>query len=238
MTVTHSPTARLGGRVLLAGLGALVLTACTGGPHHTASIAPVSVEDRHPIIVQNQPVSMEVAVHPAAVRLTPAQRVEVSRFLQGYKGGGPGRIVVETPSGAANETAALGVLAEIRELAAMHGIAESQMDYRPYGGRGQGGFPPIVMVYTGYQAVTETCGAWPEDLGKNAANRPYHDFGCSAQNNLAALVANPRDLVTPRDMDPPSAERRAVVRGKYIAGEATGGRADSDNRGQVSEVAQ
>ena len=48
------------------------------------------------------------------------------------------------------------------------------------------------------RAQTDKCGRWPEDLLHDAENKHYADFGCSYQNNLAAQIANPADLLGPR----------------------------------------
>ena len=55
------------------------------------------------------------------------------------------------------------------------------------------------------------------------------EFGCSTQANLAAMVANPNDLITPRVMTPSSAPRRATSIGKYESGaDPSGAWADAD----------
>lgn len=225
--------------MLLIGLGSLAGAGCSRDPaQYTATVAPLSTQERHPIVVESQPQSIEVAVHPAANGLTPIQQNEVSEFLHGYRVGASGHIVVQTPSGSSNESAALSVLSEIREIAAGVGIPESRLSYQPYGGHRAGAYPPIVMVYSGLRAVAHGCGVWPTDLGKNPGNQPYADFGCAMQRNTAAMVANPHDLVRPRAMDPASSERRSVVRDKYIKGEVTAADSNTDDEGTVSEVAR
>jgi pilus assembly protein CpaD len=42
-------------------------------------------------------------------------------------------------------------------------------------------------------------------------NDQYHNFGCAAQQNLAAMVANPADLVRPQPTAPAHGARRANV---------------------------
>jgi pilus assembly protein CpaD len=54
--------------------------------------------------------------------------------------------------------------------------------------------------------VAHRCGQWPDDLSGIAGNRGfknenYWNFGCSTQQNLAAQVADPVDLVRPRTME-------------------------------------
>ena len=66
------------------------------------------------------------------------------------------------------------------------------------------------------RAQTDKCGRWPEDILQNSAeNKHYANFGCSYQNNLAAQIANPADLLGPRKQSPIDAERRSNVIDEY-----------------------
>jgi pilus assembly protein CpaD len=74
-------------------------------------------------------------------------------------------------------------------------------------------------------ARTGQCGQWPEQLTETSENRNYYNFGCATQQNLAAIVENPLDLVYPRETSPADAERRGHVLENYRQGTAT----QSDN---------
>ena len=65
------------------------------------------------------------------------------------------------------------------------------------------------------RAQTNKCGRWPDDLLDNAENKHYADFGCSYQNNLAAQIADPADLIGPRKLSEVDAEKRGVVIDEY-----------------------
>ena len=49
----------------------------------------------------------------------------------------------------------------------------------------------------------------------NSENKHYANFGCSYQNNLAAQIANPADLIGPRKLSEVDAEKRGVVIDEY-----------------------
>jgi pilus assembly protein CpaD len=70
--------------------------------------------------------------------------------------------------------------------------------------------------------VTHRCGVWPDAVGGgNFENRDDWELGCATQSNLAAMVANPEDLVTPAGEDPADGTRRTTIITKYRAGTQT-----------------
>jgi len=87
--------------------------------------------------------------------------------------------------------------------------------------------PAIRLSYPRIAAVAGPCGLWPEDLGPNLydsgynENKPYHNFGCATQRNLAAMIDNPADLEQPRTESPAYTERRNAAFQKYRKGEPT-----------------
>ena len=70
---------------------------------------------------------------------------------------------------------------------------------------------PIRLAYSKIGAHTAGCGPWPDQVTRNIENRNYFNYGCATQQNLAAMVANPLDLLYPRGMTPPDATRRGGV---------------------------
>ena len=68
--------------------------------------------------------------------------------------------------------------------------------------------PPIRISYVRYVAEGPQCGDFPTNLASQPDNLNSENFGCATQKNLAAMVANPADLVEPRTMTPRSEERR------------------------------
>jgi pilus assembly protein CpaD len=79
----------------------------------------------------------------------------------------------------------------------------------------------VEINFVGYGAHTEACGDWSTNLASTSANDTAPNFGCSVQQNMAAMVASPRDLVGPQDMGASDATRRGDVMGKYEKGAIT-----------------
>jgi type IV pilus biogenesis protein CpaD/CtpE len=94
---------------------------------------------------------------------------------------------------------------------------------------------PIIVTKSG--AHVKQCGNWPKDMAEVSDNEPYDNFGCAQQNNLAAMVANPQDLVRPRTQTPPDAMRRIKVIDKYRAGEQIGSAEEEKQKVEISKIA-
>ena len=82
---------------------------------------------------------------------------------------------------------------------------------------------PIRIAYPRVKAMlTHPCGRWPDQVATDKFNnQDDFEFGCSTQANIAAMAADPTDLVTPAGMDPVDSGRRTVVITKYRQGEQT-----------------
>jgi pilus assembly protein CpaD len=65
---------------------------------------------------------------------------------------------------------------------------------------------------------------------------PPPNFGCATQHNLAAMVADPRDLVAPRRVDAADAQRRMTVLDKYRKGQTTPAEKTAAQSGTVADV--
>ena len=92
------------------------------------------------------------------------------------------------------------------------------------------------MNYISYQARTDACGDWSEDLSVTLSNQTAANFGCSNQHNLAAMVSDPRDLLGPRPMDDGDGRRRQTVIGNYDDGKPTGATKSPDQSAAISDV--
>ena len=80
---------------------------------------------------------------------------------------------------------------------------------------------PVLAGFETVRAVVPQCGTQWGNLTRSANNTTSANFGCAVTANLAAQIANPRDIVQPRGMTPADAGRRSVVFDSYRAGERT-----------------
>ena len=112
-------------------------------------------------------------------------------------------------------------------MLASAGVPSNAIVLRHYRPDGIQTLPTIKLSYPKISAVAGPCGLWPEDLGPNIdnpgynENKPYHNFGCATQRNLAAMIDNPADLEQPRPETPAYTSRRNIAFERYRKGVAT-----------------
>jgi pilus assembly protein CpaD len=221
--------------ISLAAMGAaLLLSGCANGVEpggHVAGWTMISPDQRHPIIVSEQPATHSVRVGRGSDGLSPHQRAGIADFISRYRGadGGNGSLSIAVPSGSANEISALKAVADAREIARDMGIDDSRVAVSPYRTNGDRD-SAIRISYTRYVAEGPECGMWPTNVGDDARNMPHPNLGCATQRNFAMQVANPADLLGPRTMTPAAGERRDARWEKFNKGETTVAKKDQDER--------
>ena len=94
----------------------------------------------------------------------------------------------------------------------------------------------ITVNLTYYRARTYDCGTHWENLAKTASNQPMDNFGCAVTSNLAAQVADPRDLAQPAPATATDVARKSIILGKYRNGEVTSATADNAASGTISDA--
>jgi pilus assembly protein CpaD len=212
---------RQGGRAaLLAAVGA-ILAGCTHvqsakiDRHVIVGSVPEDYRTTHPIAIEEGVETLDVPVGLNTVRLTEGMRQKIGAFAQGYLKSGTAAIVIVAPAGSGNQIAARGVAGEIEAELLAHGISPAEIQRRNYRAAPTEATAPIRVAYSRIGAHTAACGPWPDQLNRNPDNRNYFAFGCATQQNLAAMIDNPTDLLYPRAMTPPDAARKSGVVGNY-----------------------
>jgi pilus assembly protein CpaD len=191
----------------------------------------VDPSQRHPILVSQKPSNLAIHVPKGSSGLTPKSRADVLNFAQHYRSGdaGDSRLVIQAPSGSVNEVAAMHSVQQVRALLTDNGFPESSISIEAYDA-GRGSDAPIKVSYMRYVAEAPECGNWPVNVAYEPNNLPMNNTGCATQRNLAAMIANPADLLGPRTMTPRSGERRDVVWEKYQKGDTTASAKNEDGR--------
>src|SRR6267142_2710652 len=198
------------------------LGACTntGGEVVTASV-PDDYRQRHPIAIQEADRSIVIFVGHARGGLSASQRSDVMGLAQTWVREGTGAIVADVPVDTPNARAAAASFREVQALLAAGGVPPRGITLRHYRPDDPRTLATIRLNYPRITAVAGPCGLWPDNLGPSILNRdysenkPYYNFGCAYQRNMAAMIDNPADLVQPRSETPPYTMRRSEAFERY-----------------------
>jgi pilus assembly protein CpaD len=215
-------------------LGALIglsgtLGACTNTSDEVVvtSRIPDDYRQRHPIAIQEVDRSVVIFVGHARGDLSASQRADVIGLARIWVSEGTGAIVADVPVDTANARAAASSFREIQALLAASGVPPHGIVARHYHPDDPRMLPTIRLSYPKMAAVAGPCGLWPEDLGPSIKdkgyldNKPYYNFGCAYQRNMAAMIDNPADLIQPRPETPAYTMRRTEGFEKYRKGATT-----------------
>lgn len=188
-----------------------LLAGCTNYDHVIVGSVPDDYRTAHPIIISEQQVKIDIPVGASDRGMTALQKTALDGFLQDYDRRAAAPLQILVPVGSVNEAAAHRAAIGLSREARRDGIAGSNISVLPYQVPDAGAQAPIRVSYAKVKASTNRCGRWPADIADTSENKHYEDFGCSSQNNLAAQVANPSDLIGPRKLGDVDAERRSAV---------------------------
>ena len=196
---------------------------------------------RHPIAIKEAERTVEVFVGMRRGGLTPVQRAEVHAFAGAWRREASGGVIIDVPAGTPNARAAADATQEIRAILTGAGVPAKAIETRGYRPRDPGLLATVKLNYPKMSAQAGPCGLWPDDLGPTLDarynhNDPYWNLGCANQRNLAAMVANPEDLVQPRAETEIYAARRSTTLEKYRRGESTATTYPDLSKGTISDV--
>ena len=206
---------------------ATALTSCAARPDRvTTSSVPDDYRTRHPITLAEVQHSLDVPIGTGERRLNTPLRDLVRGFAQDYIALSASTVSIALPASSANAGAANAVKSEVRKVLINAGVKPNRIVMTTYDPAEASASAPIRLTFVAVTAITGDCGQWPTDLfGPSIRdNTNWENFGCATQQNLAAQIANPADLVGPRGMTPIDAQRRAeVIRIYRQDGNAAGG---------------
>jgi pilus assembly protein CpaD len=221
-----------GHRALLRLLGALAascvaLGACTYTGGEVTATVPEDYRLRHPIAIEEANHSIVVFVGEGRGGLSASQYADVMGLARAWVREGTGAIVADVPADTPNARAAAATFQEIKRVLAAGGVPARGVTLHRYRPDDPRFFATIRLSYPKIKAVAGPCGMWPADLGPSALNpdyfenKPYYNFGCATQRNLAAMIDNPADLEQPRPETYAYTARRTAAFEKYRKGEST-----------------
>ncbi len=221
----HAGSARLSASVraiLLTTVAAAMLAGCARRDSITVGSVPDDYRTNHPITVAEKEEKIDLPVGTGDHAMSQVQRVALNGYMAHYDRSAGAPITILYPTGTANAAAASLVAADIARQIHRSGVSGGRVLSMPYEAGSPEASPPIRVSYRRMKASTGECGRWPDDLLKTTENKHYANFGCAYQNNLAAQIANPADLLGPRAPGDIDAENRGDALDEYKNREVSG----------------
>lgn len=210
---------------LLAVAACALVAGCAQTDSVTVGSVPDDYRTNHPIVIGQKDVKIDLPIDASQHGMTRSQRETLLGFLDRYDRSAAPVLTILTPSGSVNEVAARAAARDFARVASSNGVRSSRVSMVSYQASADEVSAPVRLTYSAIRAQTDRCGRWPDDLSDTTENKHYANFGCAYQNNLAAQVVNPGDLIGPRKQSDIDAENRGRVIGDYRSkgGQFSGG---------------
>jgi len=193
-----------------------LLSGCAGGPAEGTGPIPLTPVSRFSMQVEPGVDRIALAVHEQG--LSANQQNALLDIVDRFASQQAGVIRVEAPSG--QDVVANDLAWRVKDVLQQIGVPSHQVEVVAYDAP-----DPRAPVLVGFETIRPRipqCGRQWGNLARTGSNQSSANFGCAVNANLAAQIADPRDIVTPRTMSPADAGRRGVVFDNYRKGDQTG----------------
>jgi len=222
-------TARAPVAVALALAGSLALAACAAGP--SAGPEPLTPTSRWTL--QVEPGLDRIALAVREDGLSPAQAAALDALAARHAHRGVGAVSVAAPAGEDAVTARTAW--NVRDALMARGLPPEAIRMAGYAAPDPRA--PVVVSFETVEARVPACGRAWEDLSASS-NRTPNNFGCALTANMAAQIADPRDILQPRAMPLQDSHRAVVVFDNYRQGRQTSAPQEELVSGRVTQAVE
>ena len=199
--------------LLLAIAATSLLGACgTTGAQGGYPLTPLS---RYSLRVEPGLDRIALAVHEDG--LSDNQQAAIHDLARRYMATGVGAVRVEGPSG--DDAAAARQTWAVRSALQSAGLPADRIVIASYAAPDPRA--PVLAGFETVRAVIPNCAAEPRAMENRFSNEASLGLGCAINANLAAQIADPRDILGHRPTSPADSGRAAVVFDNYRKGEVT-----------------
>lgn len=196
---------------------------------------PLTPTTQYAFQVDRTPLDLALAVHVEG--LSPKQQLALTDFVNRYGDNGGGELLVKAPVNSSGDPAMGRRTADLAISFIEHlGVSAERVRLGAYDAAHTPN-APVIASFERFEAKATDCAHQWDNLVATKNNDASKHFGCVVTSNMAVLVANPRDLVIPANVDPSDNSRRQVVLGKYRQGQVTASAQDDQASGKVSAAA-
>lgn len=213
---------------VLAVAAALVLTGC--GQWGQPPVGKADYRDGYPV---------KVRLATAVLVTGPVSRIKVpgSRernrlrgFVTDYLRRGRGPIEVSFGGNGTRDA-----VLQLRTVLAEEGVRPSDIEFKPAASK-DAGDGKLIFRFSGYVVSVPECGDWSGAAGFDPSNMPHTNFGCSYQRNIGLMLADPGDLVEPREPVTMDSRRSGTAIKVYRAGSPAGASPPKNEIGNISII--
>lgn len=194
--------------VLAAGLAAAGCASMSG--EIDAPITPLS---RYVLQVEPGLDRIALAVHDQGLSST--QHAALRDLAARYGASGSGQVRIESPAG--DDPVAVEQAWAVRAFLQASGVPGDRIQMAAYNAP-----DPRAPVLAGFETIrahVPDCSAEARNMGARMSNQSSGGFGCAITANMAAQIADPRDILGARPMTPADSGRAAVVFDNYRRGQ-------------------
>lgn len=201
------------------------------GPPTPPALTPL---DQYKPVVAQAPELLALGVHPGGA-ISAGQDVALAGYAATWREAGGEAVVTVSAPRAAGPDGQMQAQAAADRLVRL-GVRPDVIRMGGYEAEAPGA--PVTLSYERLVASGPDCAGKWDNLVATKSNEVSKHFGCASATNIAAMIADPRDLERPRTMTPADAGRRAFVLDRYRQGRVTASAKDEQAQGTISQTAR
>ena len=222
--VKHAP--------LLAAVLALGLAGCSAVSTGQMNTAPVTPLSQYVLQVEPGVDRIALAVHDQG--LSANQHVALRGLVSRFSAEQASVLRIEAPTG--NDPVTSAQAYAMRDAVQSMGVPGPMIQVVGYDAPDPRA--PVLAGFEVLRAHVPDCSAEPRNLGTRFSNMPTGGFGCAVTANMAAQIADPRDIRGPRNLQPADSGRAAVVFARYRQGELTAAEQETLVAGRIARAVE
>jgi len=213
--------------VLAAGLAASGCASMSGD-----GSVPMTPLSRYALQVEPGLDRIALAVHDRG--LSSNQHAALRDLSARYSASGVGQVRIESPSG--DDPVAVEQAYAVRAFLQASGIPAHRIQMAAYAAPDSRA--PILAGFETLRASIPDCSAEARNMGVRFSNQSSGGFGCAVTANMAAQIADPRDILGARPMTPADSGRAAVVFDNYRRGQPSSTPQEALVSGRISAAVE
>lgn len=177
--------------------------------------APMTPLSRYALQVEPGLDRIALAVHDEG--LSANQHDALRDLAARYGASGSGQVRIESPAG--DDPVAVEQAYAVRTFLQAAGVPADRIQMAAY--NAPDARAPVLAGFETLRASIPDCATEARNMGVRTSNQSSGGFGCAITANMAAQIADPRDILGARRMSPADSGRAAVVFDNYRRGQVS-----------------